>query len=234
MSLSPRVSLVLRFAAVLAVLGLLWVLVPVDELRALMDPDALRARGDAGGAEVYLTFFGASILMMLMTGQLALPVIAGATLFGALLGPVVAVLGVSFGATGQFLLVRYALREPAQAVLSRRAPRLQTTIEERGLGLLILLRLIWFPTFLVNVGTALTRMPLRRFVAAFPAMLPQAFIFAYATDAVVVHGWSGVPLSTWLTLIGMVAAGVGAYLVAMKRWPHLRALSRGEADADEV
>ena len=224
-----------RVLILVAAVASLFLFVPLDTLREFLDPDALRERGTSGGAAVVWAYLGAAALITAMTGQQALPMVAGATLFGAWLGPVLGVLGVAIGATVQFIGIRYAFQEPAQAFLERRAPALAENLEERGLAVLVLLRFIWFPMGPTNMGAALTSMGTAPFMAAFPAMLPQALIWAYATDAIVTHGVANVPLSRWAVLGAMVLAAVGGYLVAVRRWPVLSALRASSArDREEL
>lgn len=214
----------LRIALVAAVFVGLFLVVPLDELREFLDPERLREQAAGGGGRFLLGFLGATILIAGMTGQQALPTVAGATLFGPLVGPLLSVLGVSVGAAFQFLGVRYAFRAPAQALLARRAPTLSATLEARGLAVLVLLRFIWFPFFPTNLGAALSPISLPRFLASCPAMLPQAFIWAFATDAIVTYGLADVPPERWGMLAAMIGAAVGGYALAVRRWPELRAV----------
>lgn len=224
---------ILRVVVVLAVVLGLFLVVPLDSLREFLDPDRLREQAAAGGGRFVLGFLGATVLLAGMTGQQALPAVAGATLFGPLVGPLLSVLGVSAGSALQFLGVRYAFREPAQALLSRRAPTLAAHLEARGLAVLVLLRFIWFPLFPTNLGAALSPLGLGRFLASCPAMLPQAFIWAFATDAIVTYGLADVPPERWGMLAAMVGAAVGGYALALRRWPELRAVGKGATSPEE-
>ncbi|MCO4772837.1 MAG: VTT domain-containing protein [Deltaproteobacteria bacterium] len=221
-----------RILVLAAAVGSLFLFVPLDALREFLDPEALRARGDAGGIGIVFAYLGAAALITAMTGQQALPMIGAATLFGAWLGPVLGVLAVAIGATVQFLGIRFAFREPAQAFLERRAPALASNLESRGLAVLVLLRFIWFPMGLTNMGAALTSMGTGRFVLAFPAMLPQALVWAFATDAIVTYGVANVPPGRWAALGGMILAAVAGYFWAVRRWPELSALRGTPARED--
>ncbi len=225
---SPAVSRahVTRVLLILLAAAALFLFVPLDALREFLDPEQLRARAATGGNTVIVGYLGAAALLAAMTGQQALPVIAGAALFGPVLGPVLAVLGVGVGSTAQFYAIRYAFRESALRLLEARAPALASNLEARGLAVLVLLRFIWFPMGVTTMGAALTSVPGRLFLLGFPAMLPQAFIWAFGTDAIVTYGIGGVPPLRWAALAGMVAAAVGGYLVAVRRWPELRAVRR--------
>lgn len=215
-----------RILILVAAIGALVLVVPLDELLGFLDPEALRAKAAEGGQTIVFAYLGAAAVVTAMTGQQALPVIAGATLFGPLLGPIFAVAGVSLGSVAQFYGIRYAFREPAQALLERRAPALAQVMEERGLAVLVLLRFIWFPLGPTTIGASLTPMSGGRFLVAFPAMIPQAMIWALATDSIVTHGIAHVPMARWALLIGLVGAAVGGYMLAVRRWPELSALGK--------
>jgi len=223
-----------RVLILLAAVLSLFLLVPLDALREFLDPEVLRSRAADGGNTIVFAYLGAAALLAAMTGQQALPMIAGGALFGPWLGPVLGVVGVAVGSTVQFLAVRYALREPASRFLLARAPALAGNLEERGLAVLVLLRFIWFPLGPTTMGAAITSMSLGRFAAAFPAMLPQAVIWAFATDAIVTYGLADVPWPVWGQLAAMIAAAVGAYLLAVRRWPSLAAVRRGRTASEEL
>lgn len=224
-----------RILILLAAVGSLFLLVPLDALREFLDPEVLRAKAATGGNTVILGYLGAAALLSAMTGQQALPVIAGAALFGPLLGPLFAVAGVSLGSIAQFYGIRYAFRKPAQALLERRAPALAQNMEERGLAVLVLLRFIWFPLGPATMGAALTSMSGGRYLMACPAMIPQALIWALATDAIVTHGIAHVPMTRWALIAGLVGVAIGGYLLAVRRWPELQAVGkRPEPSASEL
>lgn len=215
---------VLRIGIFVAVVAALYFVVPVDELKTLLDVEALRAKAAAGGDTVLFAFLGGVVVLSILTAQMALPTIAGAALFGPVAGPLLAVSGVAIGGLIQFFVARYGLRGPAERILLQRVPVLRDAIDERGLALLVFLRFIWFPGFLINLGCAISRMPLRHFLVGFPAALPQAVLVAVVTDAVVTFGWSGIPLDRWLVIVGVTAGSLGLYVAAVRRWPHLKAI----------
>ncbi len=215
---------VLRMLLFALIVAVAYYFAPLDELKAWLDVDALRARAAAGDNLIVFGFLGVVALLALLTAQMGLPTVAGAALFGPLLGPVLALVGVGAGATLQFLLARYGLRGPAERVLLKRVPEFRDVMDERGLAVLIFLRFIWFPGFIVTVGSAISRLPLPHFLMGFPAMLPQAVLVAVVTDAVVTFGWNGIPLTRWLVIVGITSASIGLYVGAVRRWPELKAI----------
>lgn len=217
---------VLRMLLFAVVVAALYVIAPLDEIKAALDVDALRERAAAGDNQVVFGYLGAVTLLALLTAQMGLPTLAGAALFGPVLGALLALTGVGMGATLQFLIARYALRGPAERVLLERVPELRETMDERGLAVLIFLRFIWFPGFIVTVGSAISRLSLPHFLLGFPAMLPQAILVAVITDAVVTFGPTGIPLARWGIILGITAASIGLYVAAVRRWPELKAIGK--------
>lgn len=217
---------VLRMLLFAVIVGVLYYFAPLEELKAWLDVDVLRARAAAGDNLIVFGYLGAVALLALLTAQMGLPTIAGAALFGPILGPVLALVGVGVGVTLQFLIARYALRGPAERILLKRVPEFRDVMDERGLAVLIFLRFVWFPGFIVTLGSAISRLSLPHFLLGFPAMLPQAVLVAVVTDAVVTFGWNGIPLTRWLVIAGITTASICLYLAAVRRWPELKAIRK--------
>jgi uncharacterized membrane protein YdjX (TVP38/TMEM64 family) len=208
------------------IVGVLYYFAPLQEIKDWLDVDVLRARAAAGDNLIVFGYLGAVSFLALLTAQMGLPTIAGAALFGPILGPVLALVGVAIGGTLQFLVARYALRGPAERVLLKRVPEFRDVMDERGLAVLIFLRFIWFPGFIITLGSAISRLSLPHFLIGFPAMLPQAVLVSVVTDAVVTFGWTGIPLSRWAIVVGITGASIGLYLAAVRRWPELKAIGK--------
>lgn len=225
---------VLRIGLFVVAVAALYFVVPVEQLKELLDVEALRARADAAGPTAIFGYLGAVGILGVFTAQMLLPTLAGAALFGPIAGPLLATLGVASGSLVQFFAARYALRGPAERILLARVPVLRDAIDERGLALLIFLRFIWFPGFLINLGSAVSRMPFRHYLLGFPASLPQAVLIAVVTDAVVTFGWKGIPLERWLIIVAVTVVGLGMYAGAVRRWPELKALKGLKAQPEEA
>lgn len=221
----------LRVLGLLAVLGVAGLLVRQMDLEALLDADRLRAQVDLLGWKAPVLYLGAFVVTLGIAGQILLPTIAGGVLFGWLGGGLMAVLGATLASVLQFLVVRYGIRGPAERLLLARFPAVRAQVEERGLALLVLLRFIWFPAAPLTFATALTRMPLQRFLLGFPALLPQALVVCLVSDSVARFGWTGVPWTRWGAVGVLAAVSFGAYLGAVRRWPQLRALRKAAPSA---
>lgn len=223
----PRRGDVLRLLALVVFAALAFAAVQRFDLAQYLNRDALRGLVDDLGWWALALYFGIWLVLNGLGAQTLLPTVSGGIMFGWFAGGLLAVAGATMACSAQYLLVRTVLRGPAERLLLERFPTLGERIEESGLGLLVLLRFIWFPTWMVNVACALTGVPLRRFVLAFPAMLPQAFLFCLISDSVTTWGWVGIPAARWGLIGGLIAASVLAYVVALKKVPALRALRRG-------
>ncbi len=217
---------VLRILLFVVAVATLYNYAPLEELKAVLDVDVLRARAASGDSLIVFGYLGAVAFLALLTAQMGLPTVAGAALFGPILGPVLALTGVGVGGTLQFLVARYALRGPAERVILKRVPEFRQVMDERGLAVLIFLRFIWFPGFIITLGSAVSRLSLAHFLVGFPAMLPQAVLVSVVTDAVVTYGLSGIPWTRWLLIVGITAASIGLYAAAIRRWPELKAVRR--------
>jgi uncharacterized membrane protein YdjX (TVP38/TMEM64 family) len=210
--------------AVVAVL----LVVAVDryDLQALREPEVLEARLASLGGWVWPAYFGLWILMQVAVGQTAVPTIVGGILFGWLPGGLLAVVGAVVATSVHFLLVRTLLRASAEALIFSRFSNLKKGIEERGLALLILLRFLWFPSSLVTIGTAITRLPFRVHVAAVPAMLPQALLWCLATESFYRYDAGTIPTARYVAFGSIAGVSILVYFAAMRRWPQLKAFTK--------
>ncbi len=129
-------------------------------------------------------------LVYLSAVALSLPVatvltlLAGA-LFGRWLGTGVVSLASTLGATLAFLGSRYLFRDLVQRRFGARLRGLNEGVARDGAYYLLTLRLLpVFPFFLVNLGMALTPLPLRTFCwASLVGTLPGTFLYANAGEA---------------------------------------------------
>ncbi len=217
-----RVVLAIRVSVLVALIGGMNFAAERYGLTEYLDPERLRGEVDTLGAKAFLLYFGAWVLLHVPAGQAFLPGAAGAVMFGWAAGGVMTVLGLGLAATLQFLVVRYLLRDAAAAMLERRFPTLGRSLEERGLGLLVLTRFLWVPPpWMVNVGAALTPISLKTYLAAFPACLPGALITCLAVDSVFTYGWWNIPAERWGIFLGVLGVSVVGYQMAKRRWPEL-------------
>ena len=199
-----------------------------------LEPEGLRDRVDSLGWRAFGLYFLSWILLVTLMGQTFLPTVAGGVMFGWLLGGVLAVAGGALGHTCQYWLARKVLRGPAESLLFRKLPHVPRAIEERGLALLVVLRFAWAPAWAVNLAAGVTGVRYRDFALSFPAVLPGAMLICLVSDSLLLYGWSAIPPVRWGAMTAILAAGVGLYLWATRRWPELKLSFRRPApDAPE-
>ncbi len=116
-----------------------------------------------------------------LPGAVILSLSAGAV-FGTLAGTFFAVTSATIGATLSFLVTRYLLREMIISRFGNKLEGINRELEQRGINYLLFLRLVpVFPFFLINLGSGLTRLPLRTFVlGTFFGIIPGGFVFVNA------------------------------------------------------
>lgn len=145
--------------------------------QALLDRYATHRLATVG---IFLALYIAQTALSL-PGAAILSLAAGA-IFGAFMGTVYAVIGATLGSTAAFLVTRYLFHEAVQRAFGRRLNAINRELEAEGLYYLLFLRLVpIFPFFLVNLGAALTRLPLRTFLyGTLIGIIPGGFVYCNA------------------------------------------------------
>jgi uncharacterized membrane protein YdjX (TVP38/TMEM64 family) len=117
-----------------------------------------------------------------LPGATVLSLAAGA-LFGLLRGALLVNVGATVGATLAFLFARYLFRDlVVKKFGGPRLDRLNTEVESQGYSYLMFLRLVpLFPFFLINLGAALTSVPLRMFFfTTMLGIIPGSLVYVNA------------------------------------------------------
>ena len=121
-----------------------------------LDPQELRSVDTAWSPR----WIGAYLLFWVVGMSVLWPTLAGGILFGWAGGTVLGLIGAALAAAIQLLVIRTFLRTPAEAWLGKRLVPLQAALEDRGLGLMVVWRMLWLPVSALTVAAALTRVPL--------------------------------------------------------------------------
>jgi uncharacterized membrane protein YdjX (TVP38/TMEM64 family) len=105
--------------------------------------------------------------------------LAGGFMFGLFEGTGCAVVGATLGATGVFLVARYALADFFQAKAGPMVRKMEAGFRDNALSYLLFLRLVpLFPFWLVNLVPAILGIPLRTYViATLVGIIPGTFVF---------------------------------------------------------
>jgi uncharacterized membrane protein YdjX (TVP38/TMEM64 family) len=133
-------------------------------------------------AAVVVFFLAYVALTSLSLPAAGLMTLLGGALFGRALGLGVASLAATCGAAVAFLGSRYLFRDWVRRRLGHRLRAIDAGIHRDGAWYLFGLRLMpVFPYFLINLGMALTPMPLGTFVlVTWLGMVPNAFLYVNA------------------------------------------------------
>lgn len=200
-----------RVAALLLIILLLVtvvVVVPVPEA------DSVQETVSATGVWAPLTW----LVLMVASTQLPLPrtvwTISAGLLFGALLGAVLALVGLAASALLSFVLVRRlgarAVRETSDPGNHARLAVIQELLAERGWVSVLGLRMIpAVPFSLLNYACAVTRIPTGPYLAATVfGSAPNTVATVVAADAVLNGGspWT-LAVSAVVITVGMLTAG---------------------------
>ncbi|MCP4872832.1 MAG: TVP38/TMEM64 family protein [Proteobacteria bacterium] len=191
-------------------------------LELMQDRELLQQRVDELGVLAVVAYLAMWVPLQVLLSQAFLPTVAGGIMFGWLGGGILAVIGAALGCTAQFLVARYVFRDTAEWLVLSRFPEIHEIVEERGVATLILLRLLYAPSFALNIVGGISSMPLRKFALAYGALLPQSLLVCFVADSFYRFGWSDMPPIRWATMVGIVVVGVLGYRAAVKRWPELR------------
>ncbi|MBI1921767.1 MAG: TVP38/TMEM64 family protein [Geobacter sp.] len=189
--------------ALLSVLVLLIVAFFALDLKRFLTLESLKANQVALArlhADHQIAFVAAFIAIYVIQTALSLPgaailSLAAGAIFGSIMGTVYAVTGASIGAILAFILTRYLFRDTVAKKFGGRLQGLNTELEKSGLNYLLFLRLVpIFPFFLINLGAALTAMPLRTFtIGTFFGIIPGGFVYCNAgASLATIHSMSDI------------------------------------------
>jgi uncharacterized membrane protein YdjX (TVP38/TMEM64 family) len=179
-------------------------------------------RGWIGGLGAWGPFV--FVLLYIVAVVAALPgaaiTIAGATLFGSVLGVVLVSIASTIGASLAFLISRHLARDFVLRKLfsNETFRKLDRLTHEHGAVVVAITRLVpLFPFDILNYGFGLTAISFRTYVFwSWLCMLPGTILYVVGTDAVVSGISSGkVP---WLLVIVILLAGILlAFLVRLAK-----------------
>ena len=135
----------------------------------------------------YLLALLTYIALYILASTFSLPVgapltLIGGFLFGTWIATIATNIGATIGASLTFLLVRYLLADTFQKQYSAQLTTFNANIAAYGAQYLLLARLmIFIPFFLVNIGAALTNVPLLTFIVTTSlGIMPGSLVYAYA------------------------------------------------------
>jgi uncharacterized membrane protein YdjX (TVP38/TMEM64 family) len=160
------------------------------DLKTYLSLDTLKANRDsllAFTEEHYVPAVALFILIYVLQTSFSLPgatimTLAGGFLFGSLWGPLYVNIGATTGATLAFLAARYLFHQWVERKFGDRLGPIQDGFAKNGFSYLLTLRLIpFFPFFLVNLLSGLTRVKVSTYVVATAVgIIPGSVVYTFA------------------------------------------------------
>lgn len=160
------------------------------DLKTYLSLDALKANRDnllVFTQDHYVTAVALFILVYILQTAFSLPgatimTLAGGFLFGSLWGPLYVNIGATTGATLAFLAARYLFHQWVERKFGNRLGPIQDGFAKNAFSYLLTLRLIpFFPFFLVNLLSGLTRVKVGTYIVATAAgIIPGSVVYTFA------------------------------------------------------
>jgi uncharacterized membrane protein YdjX (TVP38/TMEM64 family) len=160
------------------------------DLKTYLSLDTLKANRDnllVFTQDHYVPAVALFILIYILQTSFSLPgatimTLAGGFLFGSLWGPLYVNIGATAGATLAFLAARYLFRRWVERKFGDWLGPIQEGFAKNAFSYLLTLRLIpFFPFFLVNLLSGLTRVKVSTYVVATAVgIIPGSVVYAFA------------------------------------------------------
>ena len=160
------------------------------DLKTYLSLNALKANRDSlliFTQDHYVLAVALFILIYILQTSFSLPgatimTLAGGFLFGSLWGPLYVNIGATTGATLAFLAARYLFHQWVERKFGDRLGPIQDGFAKNAFSYLLTLRLIpFFPFFLVNLLSGLTRVKVSTYVAATAVgIIPGSVVYTFA------------------------------------------------------
>jgi uncharacterized membrane protein YdjX (TVP38/TMEM64 family) len=160
------------------------------DLKTYLSLDTLKANRDsllAFTEEHYMPAVALFILIYVLQTSFSLPgatimTLAGGFLFESLWGPLYVNIGATIGATLAFLAARYLFHQWVERKFGDRLGPIQDGFAKNAFSYLLTLRLIpFFPFFLVNLLSGLTRVKVSTYVVATAiGIVPGSVVYTFA------------------------------------------------------
>jgi uncharacterized membrane protein YdjX (TVP38/TMEM64 family) len=160
------------------------------DLKTYLSLDTLKANRDSllvFTQDHYVPAVVLFILIYVLQTSFSLPgatimTLAGGFLFGSLWGPLYVNIGATTGATLAFLAARYLFHQWVERKFGDRLGPIQDGFAKNAFSYLLTLRLIpFFPFFLVNLLSGLTRVKVSTYIVATGVgIIPGSVVYAFA------------------------------------------------------
>ncbi len=162
----------------------------IFDLKTYLSLDTLKANRDnllVFTQDHYVPAIALFILVYILQTSFSLPcatimTLAGGFLFGSVWGPLYVNIEATTGATLAFLAARYLFRQWVERKFGDRLGPIQDGFAKNAFSYLLTLRLIpFFPFFLVNLLSGLTRVKVSTYIVATAVgIIPGSVVYAFA------------------------------------------------------
>jgi uncharacterized membrane protein YdjX (TVP38/TMEM64 family) len=162
----------------------------IFDLKTYLSLETLKANRDSllvFTQDNYVPAVALFILVYILQTSFSLPgatimTLAGGFLFGSLWGPIYVNIGATTGATLAFLAARYLFHQWVERKFGDRLGPIQDGFAKNAFSYLLTLRLIpFFPFFLVNLLSGLTRVKVSTYVVATAVgIIPGSVVYTFA------------------------------------------------------
>ena len=190
-----------------------------SSLHEFLDPDKLIGLLRVSGvAQNPLVAIGAVIIASIIAIPLAVIIVAGALIFGPILGPVYVLSGAEIGAVISFVLGKYLGHDALRLLAGEKARKLSENLGRSGVITVIVIRLIPAAPFAIaNMVIGASHIRMRDFLlGTMVGMIPGVLAITLFVDQIVAvfrsPGWQSIALTVAILIIILG----GAY--GLRRW----------------
>jgi len=214
----------LRFAALLALLGVGWLTYRYTPLREAVQPDKISELLDTLEANPWSPAWLLGLWLVLC--PLGVPVtplvLAAGAVFGLRWGWFYNMVGAMLGATATYFLAGHLGRELVVRLVGERWERqAEELVSRHGFGAVMRARFLPIPFAVINYAAALAGLPFRSFAfATFLGLTPSLLLYTWFSDALVRTATAergGLVLNLVLALAGMLALSFVPWLFRRRR-----------------
>lgn len=186
-----------------------------SSLHELLDPDKLVASLRASEvAQKPLVAIGAVVIASIISIPLAVIIVAGALIFGPILGPIYVLSGAEVGAAISFVVGKFLGHGALRLLAGEKARRLSENLGRSGVATVIVIRLIPAAPFAVaNMIVGASHIRMRDFLlGTIVGMIPGVLAITLFVDQIVAAfrspGWQSIVLTVAILII-VLGGGYG-------------------------
>lgn len=205
---------------ILIILVLLYLVTFSPLKKQFTNPSTLVAEIEKYKQTIGFWIYPLFVLVFIVTACLMIPasfmVTLGSIIFGSFLGSVINIISTVLGACAAFILGRYFLGDLAYRFKSQKLEKWQSKIEKEGFKIVLYLRLIFFPYFILNFGASATRIKFFDFfLGTLLGQIPNIVIVTFFITAIkeILVNWKGLGMLLRLDIILPIILFISGFFV---------------------